>query len=147
MSNPAVLHKILTIREQEKNDAQKEQISARKYFEKVATQLYNALKTKEEAEQTLENYMKTKAAIDKIKEQSQYIDLLNKNIITLQAKVEQARQEMEFKQKVLTEAHIEMKKIEKMIERREKEQKELNEKLQMNLMDEISIRQFQTQNR
>ena len=54
---------------------------------------------------------------------------------------------MEYKQQVLTEAHIEMKKIEKMIERREKEQKELNDKLQMNLMDEISIRQFQSQNR
>lgn len=147
MSNPAVLHKILSIREQEKNDAQIEQISARKYFEKVATQLYNTLKTKEEAEETLQNYMKRKAAIEKIKEQSIYIDSLNKSIVSLQAKVQQARQEMEYKQQVLTEAHIEMKKIEKMIERREKEQKELNDKLQMNLMDEISIRQFQSQNR
>src|SRR5690554_4673866 len=100
MANPAVLHKILTIREKEKNDAQKEQISARKYFEKVATQLYEALKTKEKAEETLQNYLKTKAAIEKIKEQSIYIDTLNRNIHNLQIKVQQARQEMENKQKI-----------------------------------------------
>lgn len=145
MSNPAVLHKILSIREQEKNDAQIEQISARKYFEKVATQLYNTLKTKEEAEETLQNYMKTKAAIEKIKEQSIYIDSLNKSIVSLQAKVQQARQEMEYKQQVLTEAHIEMKKIEKMIERRLQKEKELEKKMELDKMNEISIRQYLAQ--
>lgn len=147
MSNPMVLHKILTIREQEKKDAQMDQITAKNYFEKVATQLYNVLKTKEQAEEMLHTYMETKAAINKIKEQSLYIDALNKSILNLQGKVQEARQDMESKQKVLTEAHIEMKKIEKMIERRLKDQKEQEEKLQMNLMDEISIRQFQAQNR
>src|SRR5690625_3524218 len=147
MANPVVLHKILSVREQEKKTAQMEQITAQNYFEKVATQLYHVLKTKEEAEQTLQSYMKTKAAIERIKEQSLYIDSLNKNIMKLQDQVQKARQEMEQKQQILTEAHIEMKKIEKMIERRAKEQKEQEEKLQMNLMDEISIQQFTAKNR
>jgi len=147
MANPVVLHKILSVREQEKKTAQMEQITAQNYFEKVATQLYHVLKTKEEAEQTLQSYMKTKAAIERIKEQSLYIDSLNKNIMKLQGQVQKARQEKEKKQQILTEAHIEMKKIEKMIERRAKEQKEQEEKLQMNLMDEISIQQFTAKNR
>lgn len=147
MSNPAVLHKILSIREQAKKDAQMEQITAQNYFEKVATQLYNLLKTKEKAEETLRANMGTTLAIEKIKEQSTYIDTLNKHIIQLEKQVQKARREMELKQKVLTEAHIEMKKIEKIIERRTEEQKQFEKKQQMNLMDEISIQQFTAQNR
>lgn len=149
MSQTAVLHKILHVREQEKKDAQMEQISARNYFEEVATQLYSELKTKEQAEQTLENYMQASSAITKIKEQSLYIHALNKKIMVLQQQVQQARKQMEDKQEILTEAHVEVKKIETMIGHREKEIIAHKEKLESMMMDEISIRQFnkQVQNR
>lgn len=145
MSDTAVLTKILNVREQEKKDAQLEQINARNYFEKVATELYQQLKTKEQAEVTLESYMQESSAINKIKEQSFYIQALNQKIISLQQRVQQARKEMENKQEILTEAHVEVKKIEKMIEQREKEFFAQEQKIEMALMDEISIRQFNTQ--
>ncbi|MBO1003806.1 flagellar export protein FliJ [Pseudogracilibacillus auburnensis] len=145
MSQTAVLHKILHVREQEKKDAQMEQISARNYFEEVATQLYSELKTKEQAEQTLDNYMQASSAITKIKEQSLYIHALNKKIMVLQQQVQQARKQMEDKQEILTEAHVEVKKIETMIGHREKEIIAHKEKLESMMMDEISIRQFNTQ--
>lgn len=145
MSDTAVLTKILNVREQEKKDAQLEQINARNYFEKVATELYQQLKTKEQAEVTLESYMQESSAINKIKEQSFYIQALNQKIISLQQRVQQARKEMENKQEILTEAHVEVKKIEKMIEQREKEFFAQEQKIEIALMDEISIRQFNTQ--
>lgn len=145
MAETAVLTKILNVREQEKIDAQKEQVEARDNFEKVATQLYTNLKTKEQAELTLETYMQESSAINYIKDQSLYIQALNKKIMSLQHHVQKARQEMENKQEVLTEAHVEVKKIEKMIEHRKAAFHAQEQKIEMMMMDEISIRQFNTQ--
>ena len=145
MAQTAVLHKILNVREQEKKDAQLEQSQAIDHFEKVAKKLYYTLKTKEDAEVGLNRYIKSESTINKIKEQSLYIDMLNKKITTLQKQVQDARQEMELKQAKLTEAHKEVKKIEKMIEKREQTKQELEKKAEMLEMDELSIRQFMNQ--
>src|SRR5699024_6061565 len=66
-------------------------------------------------------------------------------INTLQNNVQKARIEMEQKQNALTEAHIEVKKIERLIALREQEQKELLKKQEMAFMDEISMLQFHNQ--
>ncbi len=142
MVQTAVLNKILHVREQEKQNAHMEQLKAVDYFEKVAKKLYQLLKTKEQAEQGLEKYMKTEVTITIIKEQSLYIDTLTKKIIALQQQVQQAREEMEIKQLKLTEAYVEVKKVEKMIEKREQVKIELDKKLELIEMDEISIRQY-----
>src|SRR5699024_1360836 len=80
---------------------------------------------KENAESELDVVMKAKATITMIKEQSRYISLMKEKINTLQNNVQKARIEMEQKQNALTEAHIEVKKIERLIALREQEQKEL----------------------
>lgn len=147
MAQPIVLEKILNIREQEKSEAQIEKNKATDYFEKVAKNLYYALKKKEQAEDGLYKYMKGKATITKIKEQSLYIDALNKKILTLQEQVQLARTQMEASQVKLTDAHVEVKKVEKLIEKRKSDQLELEQKLEKIEMDEISIRQFMNQNR
>src|SRR5699024_6174933 len=77
--------------------------------------------------------------------QSRYISLMKEKINTLQNNVQKARIEMEQKQNALTEAHIEDKKIERLIALREQEQKELLQKQEMAYMDEISMIQFQKQ--
>lgn len=145
MSQTAVLRKILHVREQEQKDAQVEQLKATDSFEEVAKNLYRVLKTKEQAEEGLEQSMQKKATITRIKEQASYIDTLNKKIAALQRDVQVARQKMEVKQEKLTETHIEVKKIEKIIENREQERIKHERKLEMMEMDEISIRQFMTQ--
>ncbi|HLR72493.1 MAG TPA: flagellar export protein FliJ [Pseudogracilibacillus sp.] len=142
MAQTVVLHKIMHVREQEKKAAQKEQLKATEHFEEVATNLYKTLKTKEEAEHSLQTYMQTEATITRIKEQSLYIRTLNEKIATLQKHVQNARRQMEVKQAKLTEAHVEVKKIEKMIEKRKQEQFERARKLETIELDEISIRQY-----
>ena len=143
MAGTAVLEKILNVREKEKDDAQMEKNKAVESFEKVAQQLYKELKRKEEAESEFATAMKVSATITMIKEQSNYISLMNKNIYSLQLRVQQARQAMEEKQDALTEAYVEVKKIKRLIELRKEEVDELSRKQEMSLMDEISIRQFQ----
>lgn len=143
MADTVVLHKMLHIKEQEKMDAQLQKVQAAEYFEQVATELYNELKTKEKAETAFTQVICRDATVTTIKEQSLYIDRLNKKINLLQEHVLKARNEMENKQIVLIDAHVEMKKIEKLIEFREQEKKDSKQKNDRQMMDEISIRQYQ----
>lgn len=142
MAEIVALSKILNVREREKHNAQKDYHQSIEYFEGVATQLYTLLKKKEKAEEAHEEYIQTTIAIDKIREQMAYIEALNKQILQLQREVQTARTEMESKQVMLTDAHVEVKKFEKIIMYREKEQKELIQRNEKISMDEISVQQY-----
>lgn len=146
MSNIAVLNKVLSVREIEKKDAQKAHHHAIEKFEIVATELYTLLKKKEDAEKQYETWISDVAEINKIKEQLTYIDNLNRQITLLQRKVNDARAEMEKRQEKLTEAHVEVKKFEKVIEHRQTEREEEERKKEQLFMDEISVRQYFDQN-
>lgn len=141
MSNTAALYKILDLRNEEKNEALLEQKRAVDQFEKVAKQLYTQLKTKEEAETKLNVYMKSEFII-KIREQTVYIESLKQKINELQREVQIARANMERKQQVVTEKHVELKKIEKMLEKRIQQKKENARIAEMKQMDEISLNRF-----
>lgn len=149
MSKIKVLDKVLDVRESEKQAAQKEQLEAQNEFEKVATELYELLKNKELAEQKLHEVLTESSSIAEMKNMSLYIQTLVQKIPMLQKEVQLARKKMEDKQGDLTEAHVEVKKIEKMIENRKLAQKLEVDRAEKMLMDEISIRQYQvaTQNR
>ena len=141
MSNTATLQKILQLRNEEKNRALLEQKKAMDHFEEVAKKLYTQLKTKENAESKLNEYVKSEV-IAKIREQTLYIDLLNRQINTLQREVQIARENMEQKRQIVTEKHVELKKIEKMIEKRMDQAKKEAALLEMKQMDEISLNRF-----
>ncbi|MFZ3576607.1 flagellar export protein FliJ [Virgibacillus sp. DJP39] len=145
MGEILALSKILNIREREKNDAQKIYRQSIEYFEGVATQLYNLLKRKEEAEGIQEKYLQNTIPIDKIREQLIYIENLSKQITQLQKEVQSARSEMESKQEKLSEAHVEVKKFEKIITFRQNEQEEIIKKNEKLMMDEISVQQYLNQ--
>ncbi|GGB30296.1 hypothetical protein GCM10011409_04530 [Lentibacillus populi] len=136
------LSKILHIREQEKHDAQKAYHHSQELFEDVAVKLYTLLRTKEAAEESYEGYLKQSTPITTIKEQLTYIEMLNKKIISMQQSVEQARNEMKTNQRHLTNAHVEVKKFEKIIEIRRREQDEIVRKNEKQAMDEIAIQQY-----
>lgn len=142
MAQTAVLYKILHVKEQEKDQAQMAQLRAVEQFEHAATQLYKQLKEKEAAEQNLSSLMKEHMTIEKMKEQSLYINRLSNQIISLQRNVQGARQAMENKQTILNEAFIEVKKMEKMIDIREAEKRKEEKSLEAAMMDEISLRQY-----
>ncbi|ASN05725.1 flagellar export protein FliJ [Virgibacillus necropolis] len=145
MAETVALSKILNVREREKHDAQKDYHQSMEYFEGVATRLYTLLKKKENAEEVQEAYLETTISIDKIREQITYIENLNKQIVQLQRDVRTARTEMEAKQVKLTDAHVEVKKFEKIITYRKKEQQERIQKQEKIFMDELSVQQYLNQ--
>ncbi|WLV25762.1 flagellar export protein FliJ [Aciduricibacillus chroicocephali] len=142
MSGVASLSKILNVREQEKKSAEKDYRTSMNIFESVAMKLYEALKKKENAENAYESYLQEVTPIDVIKEQVAYIEILNKQIVHLQKEVQQARTAMEIRQDKLADAHIEVKKFEKIIEHRQQEKEEMIKKEEKAMMDEISIQQY-----
>jgi len=145
MSQTAVLYKVLEVKEQEKQQAQINRVRAVDEFEKVAHQLYQQLKEKEVAEERYIEKMQDQFTIDKMKAQSLYINNLSSRIVMLQQHVQNARQKMEKAQEMLNEAHIEVKKIEKMIDIRETEKAEEERIIENALMDEMSMRQYNKQ--
>lgn len=145
MSETAVLYKVLEVKEQEKQEAQLERVKAVEKFEHIANQLYEQLKEKEDAEEHLNVEMKATFTIDKMINQTQYINNLANKIINLQFHVQQARNKMETAQDQLNEAHIEVKKIEKMIEIREDALEAEARTLEATMMDEMSIKQYNKQ--
>src|SRR5699024_3272038 len=142
MAETIALSKILRIREQEKMDAEKSYQQSMAFFENIATRMYTLLKRKETAESSFERGMQDIIPIEKIKEQVAYIEELNKQIINLQAEVNQARKEMDVKQTKLTDAQIEEKKLEKMIANHKQVKKEVLQKYENEAMNEISIQQY-----
>ena len=145
MSETAVLYKVLEVKEQEKQEAQLERVKAVEKFEHIANQLYEQLKEKEDAEEHLNVEMKATFTIDKMINQTQYINILANKIINLQFHVQQARSKMETAQDQLNEAHIEVKKIEKMIEIREDALEAEARTVEATMMDEMSIKQYNKQ--
>ncbi|GAB3067337.1 flagellar export protein FliJ [Virgibacillus ainsalahensis] len=142
MAETATLSKILNLRENEKNNAQKIYHQSLDVFEKVATQLYKLLKKKEEAEVTYEAYLHQTTSLEILREQVAYIEWLNNQIMNLQHEVQHARTDMESKQLQLTNAYVEVKKFEKIIEIRNQSEKNKELKLEKASMDEIAIQQY-----
>ncbi|MEI3597121.1 MULTISPECIES: flagellar export protein FliJ [unclassified Oceanobacillus] len=142
MSQTVSLTKLLNVRENEKKVAQKAFLNSQEAFEKVATKLYELLKKKEMAEESYDEFIQDQTPLERIKEQITYIENLNDAIIHLQREVQFARTQMEQKQQHLTDAHIEVKKFESIIEKRKQQETDRRAKLEKAFMDEISINQY-----
>lgn len=139
------LTKVLNIREQEKMDAQKAYNQSLKTFEEIATRLYMLLKKKEAAEETYEVSIQDSMQIEKIRQQMDYIEILSRKIVDLERDVQKAREEMNLKHSKLENAHVEVKKFEKIIENRQQTKAEMLRKQEEATMDEISIQQYLSQ--
>lgn len=139
------LTKVLNIREQEKMDAQMAYNQSLKTFEEIATRLYMLLKKKEAAEETYEVSIQDSMQIEKIRQQMDYIEILSRKIVDLERDVQKAREEMNLKHSKLENAHVEVKKFEKIIENRQQTKAEMLRKQEEATMDEISIQQYLSQ--
>lgn len=142
MGETVVFSKILNVYDQEKKEAQLAHSQSIEKFETVAKSLYTLLKKRETAVEEYQAMLKSITAIDEITERLAYIESLQKEIDRMQYKVNAARQTMVTKQRELTEAHVEVKKYEKIIELRNKTFKEKMLKEEAQLMDEISLQQY-----
>ncbi|WP_096269888.1 flagellar export protein FliJ [Paucisalibacillus globulus] len=142
MAGTAVLTKILDIREKEKQDAQLAYRKSVDVFEEVATELLDLLRKKEAAESSYEQGLTSNMHLNFIQDQLAYIESLERKVAELQGKVSYARSNMEMKQQVLSDAHVETKKFEKIIEFRTSELLEKVKKVEESFMNEVSIQQY-----
>ena len=142
MHQTQTLSKILNIREKEKKDAQREHYESTVHFENLATKLHSLLIEKDSVEKLYEINFGKLTSIDKIREQMAYIEYLTQQIGLMQKQVTEARNAMEAKQGKLTDAHVEVKKYEKIIEFRKLEHLEAERKVEQTMMDEISTQQY-----
>src|SRR5699024_7797239 len=136
------------------------------------TRLYQLLKKKEDAEESYEESIQETTPIEIIRQQMDYIEMLSRKIVKLEQDVQNARMEMENKHGKLKDAHVEVKKFEKIIKIKKKKKKkkkkngkikddhvevkkfkkkiqnrkqsakEMEKKLKKKTMDEISIKQY-----
>ncbi|HEY4601556.1 MAG TPA: flagellar export protein FliJ [Cerasibacillus sp.] len=142
MTTNNVFSKLLDLKEREKKNAQKAYHRSMENFEDVAMNLYTLLKKKEDAEQAYDTSLQGNMTIEEIRRQNRYINTLTKQIAAVQYDVQMARQDMETKQTQLTDAYVEVKKYEKIIEYREEDRKQKLKKTELQTMDDISIRQY-----
>lgn len=136
------LAKVLTIREHEEKDAQLAHAQSVSSFEKLAKNLYNLLKKKEKMEELYNEAMKRTTVVYQLREKADYMKQLNQDIIALQEKVNQARKDMKNKREALTSAHIEVKKIENIIDQRLLRHKKYLLKTEQEQLDEVSSQQY-----
>ena len=130
--------KILTIREQEKQETEIAYKESVRYFEEVATRLYEVLKKKEDLITYQNERLSIGATIDEIHHFSSFINSLEKSIAELQTKVMQARTKMNWYEQKMIEKNIEVRKFEKMKEKDYQIFKEEQERSEMLYLDELS---------
>lgn len=130
--------KILTIREQEKQETEIAYKESVRDFEEVATRLYEALKKKEDLIAYQNERLSIGATIDEIHHFSSFINSLEKSIAELQTKVMQARTKMNWYEQKMIEKNIEVRKFEKMKEKDYQIFKEEQERSEMLYLDELS---------
>ena len=142
MGSIAQFEKILTIRTTEKDLAMKEYQDSVEEFETVALELYNLLKEKEELEEELSNKFHSQVTVQEIQHYQTYLQILEKQILAANQKVQQSREKMELKKQKLSDSYIEMKKFERIVDVKKKEFLDHIAKLENEQMNEISIQQF-----
>lgn len=142
MSFQFTLQKILQVRENEKLNAEKEFTNATRQFEEVATKLYELLKKKENYEVNYYRKIETGIPIFEMQQIHTLLTKLQKQINQLQYFTQKARENMDRKQEQLVEKSIELKKYEKIKQKKYELYIEEIQRQENILMDEISVQQF-----
>ncbi|WP_342600685.1 flagellar export protein FliJ [Psychrobacillus sp. FSL H8-0483] len=135
--------KVLTVREQEKSETELAYKESVMVFEKVATELYDLLKKKEETMDAQNNQLTNGLSINHIHHYSNYIVGLQKRIDTLQKEVMQARSKMKWFEEKLLERTLEVRKFEKIKEKDYILFQQEQQRLETIQLDEISSLKFQ----
>ncbi|SER06388.1 flagellar FliJ protein [Gracilibacillus ureilyticus] len=133
--------KIKSVRENEKNEIRMEFEDAQTKFEHEAKELYQLLKKKEAMETKYQECLQN-GDIETVRGYYNYLHYITPNIIDVQKRVTVARENMNQVQQKLSDQYIEVKKIEKIIDRKKRKELAWINKQEIMLMDEISIRKF-----
>lgn len=134
---------ILTVREQEKTEIELAYKESVVVFEKIATELFELLKKKEETMDLHIHHLTQGLAITHIHHYTNYMDGLQKNIDLVQKDVAQARSKMEWFKERLVDKMLEVRKFEKINEVEYERYYQEQQRLEAIQLDEISSLQFQ----
>lgn len=134
--------KVLTIREQEKNETEMAYKESVRSFEEIATKLYELLKKKEDLIAFQQERLTIGSSIDEIHHYSRFIDSLEKIIADVQQKVIQARAKMNWHEEKLLEKNLEVRKFEKMREKDFKLFRQEQDRIESLFLDEISLQTY-----
>ena len=130
--------KVLTIREQEKNETEIAYKESVRSFEEIATKLYELLKKKEDLIDFQQERLAIGSSIEEIHHYARFIDSLEKTITDVQQKVVQARSKMNWYEEKLLEKNLEVRKFEKMREKDFKLFQQEQDRIEGIFLDEIS---------
>ncbi|MEX3744476.1 MULTISPECIES: flagellar export protein FliJ [Lysinibacillus] len=130
--------KVLTIREQEKNETEMAYKESVRSFEEIASKLYSLLKKKEDLLDFQQDRLSVGSSIEEIHHYARFIDSLEKTITDVQQKVVQARAKMNWHEEKLLEKNLEVRKFEKMREKDFKLFQQEQDRIEGIFLDEIS---------
>lgn len=130
--------KVLTIREQEKNETEIAYKESVRSFEEIATKLYELLKKKEDLIAFQQERLAVGSSIEEVHHYARFIDSLEKTIVDVQQKVVQARAKMTWHEEKLLEKNLEVRKFEKMREKDFKVFQQEQDRIEGIFLDEIS---------
>ncbi|MGG0643656.1 flagellar export protein FliJ [Sporosarcina gallistercoris] len=134
--------KVLTYREQEKNETESAYKESVESFEKIATQLYDLLKKKEDILVEQQKKMAIGFSVNEIHHYARFIQSIEAKIHSVQQQVIQARSKMSWYEERLLEKTIEVKKYEKMREKDQDAYQEEMEHKEAERLDELSTLKF-----
>lgn len=134
--------KIRNLKDNEKNEAQRDFQEAADAFKMQAKDLYQLLKKKEKIEESFKQKLAEKSQVETLQSYHQYLNFLTPSILTAQQKVNKARKKMNQLQEVVTEQYIEVKKVDKLIENKKNQFQKMERKQDALMMDEISMRNY-----
>ena len=136
--------KVLNLREQERDETEMAYKEAIEEFEKIATQLYNQMKKKENILEEQQQRMSTGFSIDDLHNYSRFINTLDVTIDHIQQEVMKSRSKMNWYESQLLEKNIEVKKFEKMKEIGKEQYNVEMEHVEANRIDELSTMKFRS---
>ncbi len=142
MSFEYSLQKVMDVKEQEKFQSQLYYKEAIGQFEQVATKLYHSLKRKESLEAKAREQITAGVTIFELQQHQSELLRLQQEINQLQRQTQQAREQMNIRQRDLVDKSVEAKKFEKMKQLGREEFEQEQHRLETNEMDELSVQLY-----
>ncbi|WP_078547130.1 flagellar export protein FliJ [Litchfieldia alkalitelluris] len=142
MAGHSHFHKLIKIKNSEKEEVLANYRSSLSEFENVAEQLYSFMKKKEDLMAVQQGKLSTGMSIYEMRHQQTFISNLEQTIMYYQQLVIRARNKMQFAQDKLIEKNIEVKKYETLQEKIYQETLETTKLIENKYMDEISVQQY-----
>ncbi|MBM7094174.1 MULTISPECIES: flagellar export protein FliJ [Alteribacter] len=136
------LQKVLELKEYDKKIADEACTQATREFEEVATSLYHLMKKKETLQEEYHQALETGTSISRLRLYETNLQSMDKLIYLGQKDTHKARLKMQTSEQRLTSRALDVKKYEKVKEKRKHDYDEKRKADDQKAMDEIAVQQF-----